>query len=132
MVRAQIEVPLAVKLSQHITGLSSFARRAEDAGANGLVLFNRFYGAEVDLDALAMTSRLALSQSGGAALPAAMDRHPACPAARAVLGGDHRRPLRSGRCQGAAGRCRRRLHYLGRAPARTGWVGRMLAELGTG
>ena len=61
MVRAQIEVPLAVKLSQHITGLSSFARRAEDAGANGLVLFNRFYGAEVDLDGLAMTSRLALS-----------------------------------------------------------------------
>lgn len=61
MVRAQIEVPLAVKLSQHITGLSSFARRAEDAGANGLVLFNRFYGAEVDLDGLALTSRLALS-----------------------------------------------------------------------
>ena len=61
MVRAQIEVPLAVKLSQHITGLSSFARRAEDAGANGLVLFNRFYGAEVDLDSLALTSRLALS-----------------------------------------------------------------------
>lgn len=61
MVRAQIEVPLTVKLSQHITGLSSFAHRAEDAGANGLVLFNRFYGAEVDLDAMTLTSRLALS-----------------------------------------------------------------------
>lgn len=60
-VRGGIEVPLAVKLSQHITGLSSFARRAEDAGANGLVLFNRFYGAEIDLDSLTLASRLALS-----------------------------------------------------------------------
>ena len=37
-VRGRIQVPLAVKLSQHITGLSCFARRAEEAGADGLVL----------------------------------------------------------------------------------------------
>lgn len=60
-VRRGIEVPLAVKLSQHITGLSSFVRRAEEAGANGLVLFNRFYGAEIDLDNLLLVNRLALS-----------------------------------------------------------------------
>lgn len=60
-VRGRIAVPLAVKLSQHITGLSSFARRIQEAGADGLVLFNRFYGAEVDLDSLTLESRLALS-----------------------------------------------------------------------
>lgn len=60
-VRGRIQVPLAVKLSQHITGLSSFAGRAQQAGADGLVLFNRFYGAEVDLDSLSLESRLSLS-----------------------------------------------------------------------
>lgn len=68
-VRSRITVPLAVKLSQHITGLSSFARRAESAGANGLVLFNRFYGAEIDVDALTLTSRLALSSPDELRLP---------------------------------------------------------------
>lgn len=60
-VRGRIQVPLAVKLSQHITGLSCFARRAEEAGADGLVLFNRFYGAEIDLASLSLEPRLALS-----------------------------------------------------------------------
>ena len=68
-VRAGIGVPLAVKLSQHITGLSHFARRAQDAGADGLVLFNRFYGAEIDLDRLVLASRLALSQPDELRLP---------------------------------------------------------------
>lgn len=68
-VRAQIEVPLAVKLSQHITGLASFARRAADAGADGLVLFNRFYGADIDTEALTLASRLALSNPDELRLP---------------------------------------------------------------
>lgn len=68
-VRSQIEVPLAVKLSQHITGLSSFATRAAGAGADGLVLFNRFYGAEIDTDSLTMASRLALSHPDELRLP---------------------------------------------------------------
>lgn len=68
-VRAQIEVPLAVKLSQHITGLSNFARRATEVGADGLVLFNRFYGAEVDLDSLTLASRLTLSTPDELRLP---------------------------------------------------------------
>lgn len=60
-VRAAVTVPLAIKLSQHITGLSYFAKRVEQAGADGLVLFNRFYGAEVDLDSLSLESKLNLS-----------------------------------------------------------------------
>lgn len=68
-VKAGIELPLAVKLSQHITALSNFAARAQDAGADGLVLFNRFYGAEVDLDARAWGSRRALSNPDELRLP---------------------------------------------------------------
>lgn len=68
-VRDVIQVPLAVKCSQHISGLSSFAKRAEAAGANGLVLFNRFYGAEIDVDALVLSSRLALSHPDELRLP---------------------------------------------------------------
>lgn len=68
-VRSGIDVPLAVKLSQHITALSSFARRAEAAGADGLVLFNRFYGAQIDLANLVMTSRASLSSPEELAFP---------------------------------------------------------------
>jgi dihydroorotate dehydrogenase (fumarate) len=49
-VRAAVDVPLAVKLSPHYTALASFAARVVDAGANGLVLFNRFYQPDLDLD----------------------------------------------------------------------------------
>jgi dihydroorotate dehydrogenase (fumarate) len=46
-VKNSISIPLAVKLSPFITALPNFARRLSDAGADGLVLFNRFYpGAE--------------------------------------------------------------------------------------
>lgn len=60
-VRMAIDVPLAVKLSQHFSSLSNFAARAQDAGADALVLFNRFYGADLDLDALAVEAKLSLS-----------------------------------------------------------------------
>ena len=49
-VRAAVDVPLAVKLSPHYAALASFAARVVDAGANGLVLFNRFYQPDLDLD----------------------------------------------------------------------------------
>lgn len=68
-VRRAVQVPLAVKLSPHITGLSHFARQVEEAGADGLVLFNRFYGAEVDLDTLSLKSRLNLSTPAELRLP---------------------------------------------------------------
>lgn len=60
-VKAAIDVPLAVKLSQHFTALSYFAAQAEQAGADALVLFNRFYGADINLDQLEVESRLQLS-----------------------------------------------------------------------
>jgi dihydroorotate dehydrogenase (fumarate) len=62
-VRARTSLPLAVKLSPFFTALPSFARHLVEAGADGLVLFNRFYEPDIDVDSLEMASRLELSTS---------------------------------------------------------------------
>lgn len=56
-------VPLAVKLSPFYTALAHFAQRLVVAGAAGLVLFNRFYQPDLDLDTLEVAPRLSLSRS---------------------------------------------------------------------
>ena len=68
-VRAQVKIPLAVKLSPFVTALPNFAHRLVDAGANGLVLFNRFYQPDFDLEALEVTPNLVLSNSNQLRLP---------------------------------------------------------------
>ncbi len=62
-VRESVEIPLAVKLSPFYTALASFARRMQEAGADGLVLFNRFYQADIDLEELEAVRTLKLSDS---------------------------------------------------------------------
>ncbi|WP_116113473.1 dihydroorotate dehydrogenase-like protein [Austwickia chelonae] len=62
-VKSAIDVPLAVKLSQNYQSLSNFAQRAKDAGADGLVLFNRFLGPDIDLEEFKVVPRVALSSS---------------------------------------------------------------------
>ena len=62
-VRAGIGIPLAVKLSPFYTALASFASRLDEAGADGLVLFNRFYQADVDPEELEAVRSLHLSDS---------------------------------------------------------------------
>lgn len=56
-------VPVAVKLSPHFTALPHLARELDRAGAAGLVLFNRFYQADIDLEALEAVPDLTLSRS---------------------------------------------------------------------
>jgi dihydroorotate dehydrogenase (fumarate) len=62
-VRARTSLPLAVKLSPFYTSLCHFAHRLEDAGADGLVIFNRFYQPDIDPEALDVSSKLELSNS---------------------------------------------------------------------
>ena len=62
-VRESLEIPLAVKLSPYYTALASFSRRLEEAGADGLVLFNRFYQADIDPEELEAVRTLNLSDS---------------------------------------------------------------------
>ncbi len=68
-VKASIKIPLAVKLSPFVTSLPNFARRLVTAGADGLVLFNRFYQPDFDLEALEVTQSLELSHSRDLLLP---------------------------------------------------------------
>ena len=51
-VKSKITIPVAVKLSPFFTNFSNVAARLDQAGANGLVLFNRFYQPDIDLESL--------------------------------------------------------------------------------
>lgn len=68
-VRQQINIPLAVKLSPFYTSLPNFSRRLIEAGADGLVLFNRFYQPDLDLEELEVVPNLILSNSTELRLP---------------------------------------------------------------
>jgi dihydroorotate dehydrogenase (fumarate) len=60
-VRAAIGVPLAVKVGPFFSSMANMARRITEAGADGLVLFNRFYQPDIDLDTLEVAPDLKLS-----------------------------------------------------------------------
>ena len=60
-VRAAIGIPLAVKVGPYFSAMGDMARRLADAGADGLVLFNRFYQPDIDLDDLVVKPDLVLS-----------------------------------------------------------------------
>ena len=68
-VRKQIRIPLAVKLSPYFTALPHFASALVGAGANALVLFNRFYQPDLDIETLEVLPTLDLSTSAELRLP---------------------------------------------------------------
>jgi dihydroorotate dehydrogenase (fumarate) len=68
-IRKSINIPLAVKLSPFFTSIPNIARRLAEAGANGLVLFNRFYQPDFDLEALEVVPNLILSTSNELRMP---------------------------------------------------------------
>jgi dihydroorotate dehydrogenase (fumarate) len=68
-VRDEIDIPLAVKLSPYYSAMANFARRVVEAGADGLVLFNRFYQPDLDLETFDVVPRLELSSQEELRLP---------------------------------------------------------------
>jgi len=64
-----VDVPVTVKLSPYFSSFANFARRAVEQGARGLVLFNRFYQPDLDLETLDVTPKLELSRPGELRLP---------------------------------------------------------------
>ena len=68
-VTSALAIPVAVKLSPYYTNFAHLARRLAAAGAGGLVLFNRFYQPDVDLDALEVRPSVALSARHELRLP---------------------------------------------------------------
>lgn len=68
-IRKEIKIPLAVKLSPFYTALPNFARRLVEAGVDGIVLFNRFYQPDFDLETMEVVPHLVLSDSHDLRLP---------------------------------------------------------------
>ena len=59
--KAQLKIPIAVKLSPYFTNFARFAHRLDREGANGLVLFNRFYQPDIELETLEISPNILLS-----------------------------------------------------------------------
>jgi dihydroorotate dehydrogenase (fumarate) len=68
-IRSRIGIPIAVKLSPFFSSLPNLSSRLVDAGADGLVLFNRFYQPDFNLDELEVVPNLELSSSKEVRLP---------------------------------------------------------------
>lgn len=68
-VKRAVTIPLAMKLSPYFSSLGNIAKRLVDEGAGGLVLFNRFYQPDLDLETLQVAPRLVLSNSNELRLP---------------------------------------------------------------
>ena len=108
-VREATSLPLAVKLSPYYSALANFAVAVIETGADGLVLFNRFYQPDVDADSREVVPRLELSKPWELRLPlrwiAILRPHLAGRASLAVI---ERRPQRRRCRESAAGGRRRR------------------------
>ncbi|MBN2490812.1 MAG: dihydroorotate dehydrogenase-like protein [Planctomycetes bacterium] len=61
--KGRLKIPLAVKLSPFYTSLASFAQRLDQIGVEGVVIFNRFYQPDIDIEALEVARTLELSRS---------------------------------------------------------------------
>lgn len=90
-VKKDLTIPLAVKLSPYFTSFGHFARELERAGADGLILFNRYFDPDIDVHELHVSRTLELSDSSE--LPPRLRRIAALAgriqASLAVTGGVH-------------------------------------------
>ena len=68
-VKAVVTIPVAIKLSPYFTNLANMAQRLDRVGANGLVLFNRFYQPDINLDTLDVEPNVLLSTPQSMRLP---------------------------------------------------------------
>jgi dihydroorotate dehydrogenase (fumarate) len=68
-VKRVVSIPVAMKLSPYFSSTANIAHRLAEEGVDGLVLFNRFYQPDFDLEKLEVTPRLVLSNSNELRLP---------------------------------------------------------------
>ena len=68
-VKKAVTIPVAVKISPFFSNLANMAKRLDQAGANGLVLFNRFYQPDIDLEELEIRPNVLLSTPQALRLP---------------------------------------------------------------
>ncbi len=105
IVKESVKIPVAVKLSPYFSSLANFVHELDELGADGLVLFNRFYQPDIDIEELEVVPRLNLSDSSElllrlrwlaiisghvkASLAASGGVHTAPDAIKAVMAGAH-------------------------------------------
>ena len=68
-VKSVVKIPVALKLSPYFSNFANMAKQFDDTGADALVLFNRFYQPDIDLEEFEVTPNLMLSQSSAMRLP---------------------------------------------------------------
>lgn len=68
-VKSAISIPVAIKISPFFTNMANVAKRLDEAGADGLVLFNRFYQPDIDLEELEIRPNVLLSTPQALRLP---------------------------------------------------------------
>ncbi len=68
-VKAAVSIPVAVKLSPYFSNMANMAKKLAMAGADGLVMFNRFYQPDIDLDTLEVQPNVILSGPAALRLP---------------------------------------------------------------
>ncbi len=68
-VKSVVTIPVAVKLSPFFSNMANMAKKLDQAGANGLVLFNRFYQPDMDLETLEVKTNVLLSTPQAMRLP---------------------------------------------------------------
>lgn len=68
-VKNTVKIPVSIKLSPYFSSLSNIVKKLDNAGADALVLFNRFYQPDIDLDNLEVTPNVLLSHSSAMRLP---------------------------------------------------------------
>jgi dihydroorotate dehydrogenase (fumarate) len=68
-VKSSVRIPVAVKLSPFFSSMANMAKRLDAAGADGLVLFNRFYQPDIDLEELELKPNVLLSTPQASRLP---------------------------------------------------------------
>jgi len=68
-VKSEVKIPVALKLSPFFNNIAYMAKRLDDAGANALVLFNRFYQPDIDLETLEVRPNIILSTPQALRLP---------------------------------------------------------------
>lgn len=68
-VRSNVKIPVSVKLSPYFSNLANLAMKLSNSGANGLVLFNRFYQPDINLEELEVEPNVLLSKSMDLRLP---------------------------------------------------------------
>jgi dihydroorotate dehydrogenase (fumarate) len=104
-VREAVSIPIAVKLSPFFSSLANLAKQLEEKGANGLVIFNRFYQPDLDIEELDVVPNLRLSTADelrlrlrwlailssqvGLSLAATGGAHNAVDVIKAVMAGAH-------------------------------------------